>query len=71
MAKTSQDSLAEALPKAIKRSQELLEAYVDIGPMGSFGAGFIRRDIDEAVKALASGDVVRMIGAFKALNEHS
>ena len=60
-------SLAEALPKEIERCQELLQAYNEIGPAGVFGATMIKQDIKEGVAALASGDVIRMIMAYKKL----
>ena len=60
-------SLAEALPKEIERCQELLQAYNEIGTAGVFASTMIKKDIKEAIEALASDDVVRMIKAYKAL----
>ena len=60
-------SLAEALPKEIERCQELLVAYREIGPAGIFGATMLKKDLSEAVDALASGDVVRMMQAHETL----
>ena len=71
MSKKKPDSLAEALPKAIERSQELLQAYIDIGPVGSFGAAFIKRDIKAAIDSLASGDVIQMLKSYETLKNHS
>ena len=65
------ENLAEAFPDEIERCRELLDAYKEIGPAGTFGVIMIKKDIDEAIKALASGDVVRMIRAYKTLKECS
>lgn len=60
-------TLADALPKEIERCQELLMQYAAIGPVGTFGATMIRREIDAAHKAMMEGDVVAMIRAYEAL----
>jgi len=60
-------SLAEALPQEIERCQELLTAYKEIGPPGQFGAMMIKPVIKEGIDSLASGDLVRMLRAYKAL----
>ena len=57
------ENIADALAKEIKRNQELLEAYRDI-PTGAFGATMIKADIDFAVDALASGDVIEILKAY-------
>lgn len=71
MATTKTESLADALPKAIERSQELLQAYADIGPVGNFGAAFIKQDIKNAVEALASGDVIEIMKSYETLKNHA
>jgi hypothetical protein len=48
---------------------EVLSAYIEIGPAGTFGAMMIRRDLDEATKALAEGDVVAMLRCYQKLKE--
>ena len=63
------ETLGDALPKQIARCQELLEEYKSIGPSGMFGYSMIKLDIDRAVKALASGDIVAMLQAYKALED--
>ena len=60
-------TLGDALPREIKRCQELLVAYAEIGPAGAFGAAMIRADIAAAHKAMMEGDVVAMIRAYEAL----
>jgi len=61
------ETLGEALPREIKRCQELLIDYAAIGPAGAFGAAMIRQDIDAGLKALAEGDVVAALRAYEAL----
>ena len=60
------ENIADALAKEIKRNQELLEAYRDI-PTGVFGATMIKADIEFAVYALAGGDVVEILKAYKRM----
>lgn len=60
------ENLAEGLQRQISRNQELLEIYKTI-PTGAFGAAMIKRDLDAAIKAMAEGDTVAMISAYKAL----
>lgn len=63
-------SLGEALPAEIKRCQELVQVYRELpNGAGAFGAMMIQRDIDAAVRALASGDIIAMISAHRALQE--
>ena len=61
------ESLAEALPKEMARVREVLGHYKEIGPAGMFGAAFIEQDLREADQAVISGDLVRMIKAYKKL----
>ncbi|MGD1953879.1 MAG: hypothetical protein ACFBZ9_01280 [Sphingomonadales bacterium] len=64
-------SLADALPEKIKWAQEqVLPAYQLIGAAGEPAIQLvIRPAINEGIDALASGDVVRMIAAYKALDD--
>lgn len=64
------ESLAEALPREQKRCRELLEVYKELGPAGRFGAMMVEASLDEAEQAAMSGDVVRMLRAYKRLSEH-
>lgn len=63
-------SLATELPEEIDRNRKLLELYKGIGPAGAFGAAFIDQDIKAGVNALASGDVIQMLQAYKKLKEN-
>ena len=68
---TPGSTLGDVLPEEIKRNRELLEQYKEIGVAGGFGAAMIEEDIDRAVNALASGDVVRMLKAYEAMKNNS
>jgi len=46
---------------------EVLPEYVKLGVAGSFAASWMRRELDNAAKALAEGDVVEMIRVYEAL----
>lgn len=63
------DSLAEALPREQARVREILALYKALGPAGMFGAGMIEADLREADAAVMSSDLVRMIRAYKKLQE--
>lgn len=61
-------NLISGLHKQLERNRELLKLYEEI-PTGAFGAAMIKKDIEAGEKALADGDVVAMLRAFKALEE--
>jgi len=60
-------TLGDALPKEIARVREVLGHYKELGPVGMFGAMFIEQDLQEADRAVMSGDVVAMLQAFETL----
>ena len=62
-------SVAEALVDEIDRNRKLLELYKEI-PTGAFGAMMIDADIKNAVEALASGDVVKIVEAYEAIKDN-
>lgn len=63
-------TLGEDLPKEMARVRDhVLPHYVELGPVGAFGAHFIRADLAAAVQALAEGDVAEMIRVYKALKD--
>ena len=72
-------TLADALPAEIARVQAKRERWLgyarEMGPQGAAGMAFTTRimqaEINEAVQALASGDVVRMLRAHDALKGYS
>jgi len=61
------DSLGEALPKELARVRDVLITYVELGPVGSFGAHFIKESLKAADEAIISGDLVAMINAYEDL----
>ena len=62
-------SLADALPRECARVRTVLGYYREIGPAGMFGAAMIEASLRRADAAMASGDVIAMIAAFKDLQE--
>jgi hypothetical protein len=63
------DNMADAIVKELKRNRELLKVYRSI-PTGIFGALAIEHDIDRAEKALANGDVIKIIQAYETLKNN-
>lgn len=59
-------NLIEGIQEQCNRCRELLEEYTKI-PTGSFGAYFIELAIKAGENAIASGDVVKMLSAYKEL----
>lgn len=67
---TETESLGTALPAAMARVRdEIMPAYLGIGPAGGFALALMRAELDRATRALATGDVVTMIKSYKALKE--
>lgn len=60
-------NLIEGIQAQQARCRELLEQYKAIGPAGAFGHAMISADIAAADRAIASGDVIAMLAAFKRL----
>lgn len=59
-------NLIEGIQKQCKRCRELKKEYDKI-PAGAFGSFWIQTTIDEGESAIASGNVVQMLSAFKEL----
>lgn len=70
MTHTNTRTLIDVLHEEIERNQDLVALYQTI-PTGAFGATLIQADIDAAVDALASGDVVAMLRTYQALKENA
>lgn len=65
-------TLGEALPKEMARVRdEVMPAYQEIGHAGSYALTMMRHDLDAAAKALAEGDVVKMMKCYEALKGYS
>ena len=62
------ENLPEILAKEIERNRELLEVYKKLpSGAGTFGSAVINIAINNAVNALASGDIVEMIKAYESI----
>lgn len=61
-------NLIEGLQEELKRNRELLQLYREI-PTGQFGAAMIEKAINDAERALAEGDTVKMMQCYKELKE--
>ena len=62
-------NLIEGIQSEMNRVRELRTLYVAIGQAGTFVIVLIDDAIRRGVKAIASGDVVEMLGAYKNLEE--
>lgn len=63
-------TLGDALPKEMARVRANVLPYYDEIPAGYFAATMMRRDLDEAARAMAQGDVVAMIRSYETLKEY-
>ncbi|MCB8880077.1 hypothetical protein ACELLULO517_07510 [Acidisoma cellulosilytica] len=69
-ARQESGSLGDALPREMTRVRDhVLPHYVELGPVGIFGVTMIRKDLDDAARAMAAGDLIEMIRCYKALKE--
>jgi hypothetical protein len=62
-------NIIEGIQTQCNRCRVIVGHYEQLGPVGVFGKVMIERDIAEGEAAIASGDVVRMVRAYKALEE--
>jgi hypothetical protein len=60
-------NIIEGIQQQNNRCRELVKEYAAIGPAGQFGKVLIEAAITEGEAAIASGDVVRCVEAYKAL----
>jgi hypothetical protein len=64
-------SLGEDLPRVMTLVRdEILPAYLEIGLAGAFAVACMRRDLDEAQRAMIAGDVVAMLRCYQNLKEY-
>lgn len=64
-------TVGEDLPKQMARVRdELIPQYQSIGPASGFAVAMMRRSLDRAAEAMASGDLVGMIAAYKELKDY-
>lgn len=65
------DTLGDALPREMARIRdEVMPAYQGIGPAGGFALAMMRRDLDEAARAMAEGDIVVMMRCLESLRSY-
>jgi hypothetical protein len=70
-AQTEQRTLGDALPAEMARVRDkVMPVYLEIGQSGAFALTMMRRDLDEAARAMAEGDVVAMIRVYESLKEY-
>lgn len=63
-------TLGDALPREMARVRDdVMPAYVEIGPSGGFALAMMRADLDRAARALAEGDVAAMMEVYQSLKE--
>jgi len=63
-------TLGDALPKEMARVRDVvMPQYLAIGPAGSIGLALMRAALDRAAVAMAEGDVLKMLVAYKELRE--
>jgi hypothetical protein len=62
-------TLGEDFPREQERVRELLAEYLALGPVGAFGAHFIKQALKQADEAAISGDVARIIAAYQELKD--
>lgn len=61
-------SVGEEILVELKRNRELLQIYKELPDgVGTFGATMIEMDIDTAERALAEGDVMKILAAYEKL----
>ena len=62
-------NLIEGIQRECNRVRAILPAYEELGAVGVFGLTMLKAAITEGEAAIASGDVVRMVYAYKALED--
>lgn len=68
---TDTTTLGDALPARMKEIREVfIPAYQSIGPASEFAIAMMNASLTRAEKALADGDVVAMIEAYKELQDY-
>jgi hypothetical protein len=71
-------SLAEALPQEIARVsakrdrwRDMMKEHPSLAPGMSLTVAIMQVEIDQAVKACVSGDVLEMMAAYQSLKDYS
>lgn len=64
------ETLGDALPKQMARVRDkLMPMYLSAGPAGGFALALMRDALDRAAKAMAEGDLPKMILAYQDLKD--
>ena len=67
-------TLGDALPAKIREINEVIipayEEVIKFAPMTALTVALMRHEVNEAVEALASGDLVRMIHAYANIKDY-
>jgi molybdopterin converting factor small subunit len=67
---TDTTTLGDALPARMKEiREEYIPAYQSIGLAGGFAIAMMNMSLTKAERALAEGDVIAMIEAYKELQD--
>lgn len=65
-------TLGDALPVEMARVRDqVMPAYLAIGPSGIFALTMMRADLDAATKALAENDAVMALRVYESLKGYS
>ena len=62
-------NLIEGIHEQCNRARKIIPCYIEMGNVGVYGKTIIEWCIAESEAAIASGDVVRMLRAYKNLEE--
>lgn len=60
-------TVGDDFPREQARCREVLAQYKELGPAGMLGAILIEATLKEADAAMASGDIVAILAAYKAM----
>lgn len=67
-------SLAEEMPKAIERAQKVRDEFISLRGMPNVMVepqiAIITHQINQAVQALASGDVIAIMRAYESIKDY-
>jgi len=61
--------LADVLLEELVRVRKILGYYKEIGPAGMFGSTMIEQSLENADKAIMTGDIVAMLKANEDLKQ--
>ncbi|MFM0044052.1 hypothetical protein [Paraburkholderia sediminicola] len=68
---TETKTLGDALPDEIARVTGLIPIYTSCGPVANIALALMRASLDQAMRALVSGDVLAMMESLVDLQGYS